>query len=64
MRATIDSNAGGIRDGERVAVGLPIDHDNNPSTPEQVVTEHPTALTENAMRAEVGLPLREHYDHQ
>ncbi|MEV6225116.1 M91 family zinc metallopeptidase [Nocardia fluminea] len=61
---TIDSNAGGIRDGERVAVGLPIDHDNNPSTPEQVVTEHPTALTENAMRAELGLPLREHYDSQ
>ncbi|MFG2445013.1 M91 family zinc metallopeptidase [Nocardia fluminea] len=61
---TIDSNAGGIRDGERVAVGLPIDHDNNPSTPEQVVTQHPTELTENAMRAELGLPLREHYDSQ
>ncbi|MGW5440523.1 M91 family zinc metallopeptidase [Nocardia asteroides] len=60
----IDGNGSGLREGERVAVGLPIDHDNNPSTPEQVVTEHPTALTENAMRTELGLHLREHYDSQ
>ncbi|MFD3705792.1 M91 family zinc metallopeptidase [Nocardia sp. NPDC058658] len=60
----IDGNSAGVREGERVAVGLPIDHDNNPSTPEQVVPEHPTALTENAMRTELGLPLREHYESQ
>ncbi|MFD6390773.1 M91 family zinc metallopeptidase [Nocardia sp. NPDC060259] len=53
----------GIQEGERVAVGLPIDHDDNPQTPEQRVSdsEHPSQITENALRAELGLPARQHY---
>ncbi|MFD5180752.1 M91 family zinc metallopeptidase [Nocardia sp. NPDC058379] len=53
----------GMFERERVAVGLTIDHDNDPSTPEQVAdeNEHPAALTENALRDELGIPRREHY---
>jgi hypothetical protein len=51
----------GIRNAERVAVGLPIDHDGNPSTPETQDPRHPTDLTENALRDEMGLPDRPHY---
>lgn len=46
---------------ERVAVGLPIDHDNNPDTPEIVAPWHSKNLTENGLREELGLPRREHY---
>lgn len=58
-----DAVDAGIQEGERVAVGLPIDHDDNPQTPEQRVSdsEHPSQITENALRAELGLPAREHY---
>ncbi|MFG1774234.1 M91 family zinc metallopeptidase [Nocardia salmonicida] len=53
----------GMFERERVAVGLTIDHDNNPSTPEQLADEdeHPSALTENALRAELGIAPRDHY---
>jgi len=57
-------DAGGyppVRNLERVAVGLPVDHDNNPTTPEMQDPRHPTDLTENAMREEMGLPTRPHY---
>ncbi|MFD3593173.1 M91 family zinc metallopeptidase [Nocardia sp. NPDC058640] len=52
-----------IQEGERVAVGHPIDHDHNPQTPEQLVpdSEHPTKITENEFREELGLSPREHY---
>ncbi|MFD3509308.1 M91 family zinc metallopeptidase [Nocardia sp. NPDC058666] len=52
-----------VQEGERVAVGLPIDHDHNPQTPEQLVpdSEHPTKITENEFREELGLSPREHY---
>lgn len=46
---------------ERQAVGLPIDHDNNPSTPEQLAVGHPYALTENGLRDELDIPLRPTY---
>ncbi|OMC06106.1 hypothetical protein A5733_17935 [Mycobacterium sp. NS-7484] len=46
---------------ERVAVGLPIDHDNNPKTPEIVAPWHSKNLTENGLREELGLPRRDHY---
>ncbi|UFS97354.1 M91 family zinc metallopeptidase [Nocardia huaxiensis] len=65
----VDNNTGDdnrqlpISNAERVAVGLPIDHDNNPATPEQLTPEHAPVLTENALRAELGLPRREHYDY-
>ncbi|MFE7719134.1 M91 family zinc metallopeptidase [Nocardia rhizosphaerihabitans] len=53
----------GMFERERVAVGLTIDHDNDPSTPEQLADEdeHPYALTENALREELGIARREHY---
>lgn len=46
---------------ERAAVGLPIDHDGDPSTPHQINPNHPYELTENALRHEMGIPRRHHY---
>lgn len=51
----------GDKVGERQASGLPIDHDSDPSTPEIIDPDHPLAVTENGLRTEMGLPLREHY---
>ena len=51
----------GIRQGERQATGLPIDHDHDPSTPEVIDPDHDLGLTENGLRDEMGLPDREHY---
>ncbi len=58
-----DRNAG-VPNSERQAVGLdntgtPYDFDHDPSTPK--TTANPIALTENGLRAELGLPLRLHY---
>ncbi|MFD0366340.1 M91 family zinc metallopeptidase [Nocardia sp. GCM10030253] len=60
----IDGTGLSLPNYERVAVGLPIDHDNNPATPEHLAPEHSTALTENALRDELGVPRREHYDYE
>ena len=46
---------------ERVAVGLPIDHDGDPGTPHQIDPRHPYALTENGLRAELNLSPRLRY---
>jgi hypothetical protein len=46
---------------ERQAVGLPVDHDDDPSTPEQVDPDHPIDYTENGLRGEMGLPDRTTY---
>ncbi len=55
-------NHGTLKTGERVAVGLPIDHDNDPTTPEQTDNaNHPDALTENGLREEMNLQNRDHY---
>ncbi|WP_344077856.1 M91 family zinc metallopeptidase, partial [Luedemannella helvata] len=51
----------GTPNAERVAVGLPIDHDNNPATPPRTTPTHPDDLTENALRAELGVPPRPRY---
>lgn len=52
----------GIRDSERVAVGLPIDGDKNAKTPEaRDDANHPYELTENGLRDEMGLPRRPEY---
>jgi Ca2+-binding RTX toxin-like protein len=58
---TTDSGRVNIR--ERVAVGLPIDHDGDPATPEQVEADsiHPKDLTENALRDEMNRARRPHY---
>jgi predicted Fe-Mo cluster-binding NifX family protein len=58
-----DRNAG-VPNSERQAVGLEntgiaYDFDRNPATP--ATTANPVALTENGLRAELGLPLRLHY---
>ncbi len=50
-----------IRNGERVAVGLPIDNDNDPKTAEQQDPNHPKDLTEEALRREMNLQRRNHY---
>jgi hypothetical protein len=46
---------------ERQAVGLPVDHDDDPNTPEQVDPDHPIEYTENGLRREMGLPDRTTY---
>jgi hypothetical protein len=51
----------GIEQGERTAVGLPVDHDHDPSTDERVDPDHPVELTENGLREELGWDLRESY---
>ncbi|WP_300622277.1 M91 family zinc metallopeptidase [Dokdonella sp.] len=54
----------GVPNSERQAVGLdntgtPYDFDRDPGTPK--TTANPFALTENGLRAELGLPARLHY---
>lgn len=56
----VDANRD-IRVGERQATGLPIDHDDNDDTPEQIDPDHPYEYTENGLRREMGLPNRDHY---
>jgi len=57
----VDAVDVGISELERYAVGLPVDHDGDPSTPEQLNPDHPEVLTENALRRELGLPPRPSY---
>jgi hypothetical protein len=45
----------GAENAERVATGLPIDHDRDPSTPHQLDPRHPYEYTENALREEMGV---------
>lgn len=51
----------GVPNAEHQAVGLPVDHDLDPATPAIPDPHTPAALTENALRAEMGYPLRESY---
>ena len=51
----------GADNSERVAMGLPIDHDGNPRTPRQVDPRHPYDYTENALRDEIGAPRSPQY---
>ncbi|MGH3925168.1 MAG: type III secretion system effector protein, partial [Pseudonocardiaceae bacterium] len=51
----------GVRNSERQAVGLPVDHDDDPSTPNRITPDHPIEYTENGLRREMGLPDRERY---
>jgi hypothetical protein len=48
----------GVPNREREAVGLPIDDDRDPSTMDRLDSDHPFVLTENGLRAELGLPAR------
>lgn len=56
-----------VKNAEYQAVGLPsngtpFDFDNNPKT--APTTTNPTPFTENAIREEMGLPLRDRYVHE
>lgn len=51
----------GVRNAERQATGLPIDHDGDPSTPIQIDPDHPIEYTENGLREELGAPHRPRY---
>ncbi|MFI5906353.1 M91 family zinc metallopeptidase [Dactylosporangium sp. NPDC051541] len=55
--------AGGppVPNNERQAVGLAIDDDGDPGTPNRIDPRHPLQLTENGLRAELGLAPRERY---
>jgi len=53
--------SGPVPDAERQAVGLPVDHDGDPSTPDQIDPDHPIQFTENGLRREMGLPDRTTY---
>ncbi|GAA0796282.1 M91 family zinc metallopeptidase [Spirilliplanes yamanashiensis] len=46
---------------ERVAAGLPIDHDGDPGTPVQIDPRHPVEFSENGLRDELGAPRRPVY---
>jgi len=51
----------GVDNAERVAVGLPVDHDNDLSTPERLDPRHPYDFTENGLRDEIGAPRAPRY---
>jgi uncharacterized protein YukE len=51
----------GVPNRERAAAGLPIDHDNDPSTPNRIDPRHPFDYTENGLRDEMGAPNRPRY---
>jgi hypothetical protein len=61
--AALDIYGNSVNTRERVAVGLPIDHDGDPTTPEQIEADsiHPKDLTENAFRDEINRAKRPHY---
>lgn len=46
---------------ERVAVGLPIDHDGKSKTKERIDSKHSAGSTENGLRKEMNLEQRRHY---
>jgi Ca2+-binding RTX toxin-like protein len=54
-------NGTGARNDEHQATGLPVDHDDNPKTPEQIDPDHPYEYTENGLRDEMGAPHRNRY---
>lgn len=51
----------GVDNAERVALGLPIDHDGDPRTPRQLDPRHPYEFTENGFRDELGVPRSPQY---
>jgi hypothetical protein len=60
----VDRDDGFTPNSERQAVGLGVDHDEDPRTPDvpaSAVTDHPDELTENALRDEFDIPLRPRY---
>ncbi|MDQ4052111.1 MAG: M91 family zinc metallopeptidase [Actinomycetota bacterium] len=56
-----DQDNQGTPNDERQAAGLPVDHDDDPSTPEIIDPDHPYQYTENGLRDEMGADHRDHY---
>ena len=61
LDGTFREPGGDARQSERQAVGLPVDHDDDSSTPPIVDPDHPVEYAENGLRREMGLPDRETY---
>jgi hypothetical protein len=61
MSGTFPEPHGQFDNDERQAVGLPVDHDDDPNTPPIVDPDHPIEYTENGLRREMGLPDRTTY---
>lgn len=61
MDGDYNEPGGTVPNDERQAVGLPVDHDDDSSTPDQVDPDHPEQYTENGLRGEMGLPDRTTY---
>jgi hypothetical protein len=54
-------DTGDVSVAERQATGLPIDHDDDPDTPEIIDPDHPYTYTENGLRDEMRRPHRDTY---
>jgi hypothetical protein len=61
-RDDLDGTTHGDSNSELVATGLEIDHDGDPDTEPIIDPEHPAAATENGLRDEFGLPIRDSYE--
>lgn len=61
IEGTFPEPNGDVNTRERQAVGLPVDHDDDPSTPPIADPDHPPEYTENGLRDEMGLPDRTTY---
>ena len=61
LDGTFAEPGGDARQRERQAVGLPVDHDGDDSTPPIVDPDHPVEYAENGLRREMGLPDRRTY---
>ncbi|MFF5234068.1 M91 family zinc metallopeptidase [Dactylosporangium sp. NPDC000521] len=57
----VDGRGNPVLNLERQATGLPIDDDGDPATANRLDPRHPIELTENGLRAEMHLPLRDTY---
>ena len=58
----LDGTTDGDRNSELAATGLEIDHDGDPDTDPVIDPEHPEQATENGLRDEFGLPIRNSYE--
>jgi Ca2+-binding RTX toxin-like protein len=56
-----DGRKVGVPNLERQAVGLSIDHDGDPATPNMIDPDHPIEFTENGLRREMGVVRRATY---
>jgi len=60
-RDDLGGETGDVSNSELAATGLPVDHDGDPETDPVIDPEHPIEATENGLRDELGLPIRDSY---